>query len=244
MNNLFIQCHRDNITLKSMVRQADSWGRNCSIVKHVAFFQDEVRLTAPCATPKPIDLEEYILCQKKKRSEYLSSGEIGRGCIVSLAKQTESNDTRAARILQLTAQEQGIMKYHTSTCYRSFQRDMAKPESIPQPFQEPPQHGPIDDTPERRSKRFKPSETKIVCIFCGADRKTVNWKKMHKMYRICEKPMAQKLLNATMLFKDHVYTETAAMCDVEDFFLQQISDIMTIVVKVISINIKPRLMKY
>ena len=93
-----------------MVRQADSWGRNCSRVKHVAFVRDDVRLTAPCATPKPIDLEECILCQKKKR---LSSGEIGRGCIVSLAKQTESNDTRAARILQLTAQEHGIMKYHT-----------------------------------------------------------------------------------------------------------------------------------
>ena len=100
-------------------------------MKHVDFFQDKLRLTAPCATPKPIDLEKCILCQKKKRSEYLSSGEIGRGCIVSLAKQTESNDTRAARILQLTAQEQGIMKYHTSNCYRSFQRDMAKPESIP-----------------------------------------------------------------------------------------------------------------
>ena len=186
MNNLFIQCHRDNITLKSMVRQADSWGRNCSIVKHVAFFQDEVHLIAPCATPKPIDLEECILCQKKRRSEYLSSGEIDRGFIVSLAKETESNDTRAARILQLTAQEQGIMKYHTSTCYRSFQRDMAKPESIPQPFREPPQHGPIDDTPERRNKRFKPSKTINACIFCGADRKTVNWKKMNKVYRICE----------------------------------------------------------
>ena len=58
-----------------------------------------VPLAAPSATPKPIkpiDLEECILCQKKNRSEYLSSGEIGRGYIVSLAKQTESNDTRAA----------------------------------------------------------------------------------------------------------------------------------------------------
>ena len=148
-----------------MVRQADSLGRNCSIVKHVAFFQDEVRLTAPCATPKPIDLEECILCQKKKRSEYLSSGEIGRGCIVSLAKQTESNDTRAPRILQLTAQEQGIMKYHTSTCYRSFQRDIAKPESIPQPFQEPPQHGPIDDTPERCSRDLSQVKPKLFVFF-------------------------------------------------------------------------------
>ena len=34
--------------------------------------------------------------------------------------------------------------------------------------------------------------------------------------------MAQKLLNATMLFKDHVYTETAAMCDVEDVFAADI----------------------
>ena len=39
-------------------------------------------LSVPCATPKP--------------SEYLSRGEIGRGCIVSLAKQTESDDTRAS----------------------------------------------------------------------------------------------------------------------------------------------------
>ena len=34
--------------------------------------------------------------------------------------------------------------------------------------------------------------------------------------------MAQKLLNAAMLFKDYVYTETAAMCDVEDFFAADI----------------------
>ena len=102
--------------------------------KHVSF-QDEVRLTAPCATPKAINLEECILCQKKKRSEYLSSGEIGRGCIVSLAKQTESYDTRAARVLQLTVPEQGIIKYHASSCYRRFQRDMAKTVSITQPVE-------------------------------------------------------------------------------------------------------------
>ena len=90
--------------------------------KHVSF-QDEVRLTAPCATPREINLEECILCQKKKRSEYLSSGEIGRGCIVSLAKQTESYDTWTAKVLQRTVPEQGIIKYHASSCYRSIQRD-------------------------------------------------------------------------------------------------------------------------
>ena len=30
--------------------------------------------------------------------------------------------------------------------------------------------------------------------------------------------MAQKLLNAAMLFKDHVYTEPAAMCELDDVF--------------------------
>ena len=50
-----------------------------------ASFQEEVCLTAP-VTPKPIDLNKCILCQKRKQSEYLSSGEIGRGNIVSLAK--------------------------------------------------------------------------------------------------------------------------------------------------------------
>ena len=34
--------------------------------------------------------------------------------------------------------------------------------------------------------------------------------------------MAQKLLNAAMLFKDHVYTETAALCEVEDVFAADI----------------------
>jgi hypothetical protein len=105
---------------------------------NVFFFQDEVPLTAPRATPKPkpINLEECILCQKKKRSEYLSSGEIGRVTIVLLAKQTKTNDTRAARVLQLTMQEQGIIKYHTSSCYRIFQRDMAKTDSITQPLEQ------------------------------------------------------------------------------------------------------------
>ena len=34
--------------------------------------------------------------------------------------------------------------------------------------------------------------------------------------------MAQKLLNAAMLFKDHVYTVTAAMCEVDDVFAADI----------------------
>ncbi|KAI4823606.1 hypothetical protein KUCAC02_012184 [Chaenocephalus aceratus] len=184
---------------------------------------DVVPLAAPSATPKPIkpiDLEECILCQKKNRSEYLSSGEIGRGYIVSLAKQTESNDTRAARVLRLTVQEQGIMKYHTSSCYRSFQRDMAKTDSITQPLEqsEPSQQGPVNDTSERHSKRFKSSVTTDVCIFCGSDCKTFKQKKIHTLFRICERPMTQKLLHVAMLFKVHAYTETAAMCKLDDVF--------------------------
>ena len=108
--------------------------------KHISL-QDEVQLTAPCAAPKAINLDECILCQKKKRSEYLSSGETGRSCIVSLAKQTESCDIWAARVCQLTVLEHGIIKYHASSCYRNFQRDMAKTVSIlTQPEQsEPPE---------------------------------------------------------------------------------------------------------
>ena len=47
-------------------------------------------------------------------------------------------------------------------------------------------------------------------------------KKIHTLYRVCEKPIAQKLLNAAMLFKDRVYTETAAMHDVNDVFVADI----------------------
>ena len=77
----------------------------------------------------------------------------------------------------------------------------------------------MDHTSEPRSKRFNPA-TSSVCIICGSDRVTVKWKTAHKLYRICEKPIAQKLLNAAMLFKDEVYTEIASMSGVGDFFLQ------------------------
>lgn len=133
------------------------------------------------------------------------------------------------------------MKYHASSCYRHFQLDMGKIiaqssaelsdslqeaqeptdafeqcEQIPQHAQEP------SASCEPRSKRFRPSETKNVCIFCGADRKNIKQTIVHTLYRICEKPMAQKLLNAAMLFKDRVYTETAAMSGVDDAFAADI----------------------
>ena len=110
-----------------------------------------------------INLEKCILCQKKTSSEYLSSGEIGRSNIASLAKIAE-NDPRASRVLQLTAQEQGIIKYHTSSCYRNFMRDMAKPDSIAAvPEQSEPSQP--EPTSEPRTKRFKASVTGNVCIF-------------------------------------------------------------------------------
>ena len=134
------------------------------------------------------------------------------------------------------------MKYHASSCYRHFQLDLSKIASLAQSSvqlseslqqaQEPteqcepselPQHAHEPSVScEQRSKRFRPSETKNVCIFCGADRKTVKQKIVHTLYRICEKPMAQKLLNAAMLFKDHVYTETAIMSGVDDVFAADI----------------------
>jgi len=101
---------------------------------------------------------------------------------------------------------------------------MAKTDSITQPLEqsEPSQQGPINHTSEQRYKRFKSNVTTNVCIICGADCKTVKQKKIHTLFRICEKPMAQKLRNAAMLFKDHVYTETEAMCEVDDVFVADI----------------------
>ena len=92
----------------------------------------------PLVKSKSVNLEECILCQRKKRSEYLSSGDVGKGCIVSLAKQALSQDPRAVRVLQLAESEQGIMKYHASSCYRRFQKDMGKIISLAlQPPSEP-----------------------------------------------------------------------------------------------------------
>lgn len=113
------------------------------------------------------------------------------------------------------------MKYHASSCYRSFQKDIARTDSITQPSATQ-QVVAVNDTPEPRSKRFKPSVPANSCIICGSDRLTVKPKTIHTSYRICEKPMAQKLLNAAIMFKDRVYTETAAMCNVGDVFAADI----------------------
>ena len=56
----------------------------------------------------------------------------------------------------------------------------------------------------------------------GSDCKTVKQQKEHNLLRICEKQIAQKLLNAAKLLQDRVYTETAAMCGPEDVFAADI----------------------
>ncbi len=68
------------------------------------------------------------------------------------------------------------------------------------------------------ARGFKLIEIKDICVICGSTRKTVKQTKIHKLLRICEKHMAQKLLNASKLFKDRVYTETVAMREPEDVF--------------------------
>lgn len=68
------------------------------------------------------------------------------------------------------------------------------------------------------SKRFKSSVITYICIFCGADCATVKQKTIHILYRICEKAMTQKLLNAAKLLKDHMYNITVVMCGVGNVF--------------------------
>lgn len=198
---------------------SSTWLVACTLT-NCKSFQDEVNLAIN--VPKPINLDQCIFCQRKKASEYLCSGDTGRSNIISLAQQkSECNDVRVVRVLKLTAQEQTVMKYHTSSCYRNFLRDIAKTVPLVQPLEQPEAcqvlEEPMDRTSEPRSKRFKPA-TSSVCIICGSERATVKRKTVHKLYRICEKPMAQKLLNAARLFKDRVYTEIAAMSGVGDVF--------------------------
>lgn len=55
-----------------------------------------------------------------------------------------------------------------------------------------------------------------VFIICDANCKTVKQKTILTLFKICEKPIVPKLLNAAMLFKDHVHTETSTMCEPDD----------------------------
>ena len=163
------------------------------------------------------------MCQTKTRSDYLSSGETGRARIVSLAKDDGGDDSRAKRVIDLSEQEMEIIKYHSSTCYKKFQRDMEKKRK-----EERYDVGPsstVDDAENdnhQNRKRLKTHDMKRVCVICGSDRKTIKQQKVHKLLRICENQIAQKLLNAAKLFQDRVYTETAAMCGPEDVFAADI----------------------
>ena len=125
--------------------------------------------------------------------------------IVQLTVQ-ELGEFQATRIVQLTVQELGVFKYHASSCYRHFHRKMASFDIVTSHQEEPFQQEPSIHVSERCSKIFKPSIPSNVCIFCSADRITVRWKTIHTLYRVSEKLMAQKVLNAGILFRNHVYT--------------------------------------
>ena len=75
---------------------------------------------------------------------------------------------------------------------------------------------------DQRRKRLKTNDMRRVCVICGSDCKTVKQQKVHKLQRICEKQIAQKLLNVAKLLQDRVYTETAAMCGPDDVFAADI----------------------
>ena len=77
-------------------------------------------------------------------------------------------------------------------------------------------------TTNRRTKRLKANETKRVYVIFGSHRKTIKQQKIHKLLRICEKPIAQKLLNAAKLFQGRVYIMKRLRCAVLKMFLQQI----------------------
>ena len=135
------------------------------------------------------------------RSEYLSRGETGKARIIALAKEDGGSDDRANRVLKLSIQEQELIKYHSSSCYRSFQRDVEKKRKPDLVIESEARESAISmnsstSEDQRRSKSFKSSSADNFCVICGLSCKTVKQKKIHKLLRICEKQKAQKLLNA------------------------------------------------
>ena len=63
----------------------------------------------------------------------------------------ESSDIQATRVIQLTVQEQAMFKYHSSSFYRNFQREMARFDIVTShPLQqaEPSQQEPSIDVSE------------------------------------------------------------------------------------------------
>ena len=70
----------------------------------------------------------YIMPDKDSR---IVARFTGRSCIVALVKEEGGSDNRASRVLELTVQEQQLIKYHSSSCYKSFQRDVEKKRKNP-----------------------------------------------------------------------------------------------------------------
>ena len=115
------------------------------------------------------------------------------------------------------------MKYHSKSCYRRFQRDVEKKRTSNPPHEAKSacKHGTARSEDnchvKRRSKRIKLTPTTInVYIICGSAVKTIKQKKVHKLVRVSEKPMAEKLLNVAKLLKGCVYIQTVSVCGPED----------------------------
>ena len=157
-----------------------------------------------------LNFNQCVLCQRKKK-ECLSSGDKGRTELLSSANKNPS-DHRSVRLLSISASDFSEIRYHAISCYGTFVKACKRSSEtqnntdcetterqVPSPSSSPAVIEP------RKSKRLKVSEP--VCVICGKNRLWVRSSKTieHTLYRISEKPRAQKILNAGALFQDDVF---------------------------------------
>ena len=136
-----------------------------------------------------------ILCQKETR-EYLSSGETGRNNLITTAKKCPS-DYRSRRLLSLS--EVSFSSFIKKGKWRhdsaNSQDDATSSADLP-----------VDSDMSGKSRRSSKRPAVSICIICGSLRiYTGGHSYDHKLFRISEKPRAQKLLNASDLFQDDVF---------------------------------------
>ena len=142
-----------------------------------------------------IDISKCILCQKSKR-EYLSKGAKGK-----------ANLLNAARILHDDERSEDF-KYHATSCYSTYIKALKRNNQEPTLQQSCSTNPDTDISPENTRSERQKVDTKNVCVVCGHDRtwdKTLEMR-IHKLFRLRELSPAQKLLNASELNRDDVYT--------------------------------------
>ena len=189
-----------------------------------------VHLTVSKQNEPAVYPDRCIICQKKKPSESLHGGTVGRKRVREVAEQTDDDVHKRLKILESDYE----FKYHNSyACYKNYTDARKNPASVSTDTYtmdtdiqiESPSVTPLKPA-TRSSVTPRPGPSTgvdsrcIECVICGNDRVWVKSQKKHvrDKYRICDEERAKKFLEAVNQQKDEVFVRCADLKTPSDVY--------------------------